>query len=117
MNAANGSLPLVNFDDILAPLARGADVQVPPAWGQGRATFGGLVAVELDAGFAQDFASQTRQRELPQTSKMDPAAAHLLGRRRADDRDEVIGVRDGVAQFHGGRARAIGRWQLPHLWH
>lgn len=47
MNAVNGSLAVARFDDILAPLAGGADVQVPPAWGQGRATFGGLVAALL----------------------------------------------------------------------
>lgn len=37
----------MNFDDILAPLAAGDTVQVPPTWGQGRATFGGLVAALL----------------------------------------------------------------------
>lgn len=39
----------MNFDDILAPLAAGDRVQVPPTWGQGRATFGGLVAALLYA--------------------------------------------------------------------
>lgn len=38
---------LVMFDDMLAPLDAGDDVQVAPAWGQGRATFGGLVAALL----------------------------------------------------------------------
>lgn len=37
----------VSFDDILAPITLGAEVTVPPAWGQGRATFGGLVAALL----------------------------------------------------------------------
>lgn len=37
----------MKFDDILAPLARGETVPVPPSWGQGRATFGGLVAALL----------------------------------------------------------------------
>jgi len=38
---------LVAFDDMLAPLDGGNAVQVAPAWGQGRATFGGLVAALL----------------------------------------------------------------------
>ncbi|MFZ5723148.1 MAG: acyl-CoA thioesterase [Pseudomonadota bacterium] len=47
MNAAADSLAIVPFDDILAPLAQGDRVTVPPHWGQGRATFGGLVAALL----------------------------------------------------------------------
>ncbi|MFZ5756593.1 MAG: acyl-CoA thioesterase [Pseudomonadota bacterium] len=43
MNVATALL----FDDILAPLSGGETVTVPPAWGQGRATFGGLVAALL----------------------------------------------------------------------
>lgn len=42
----------MNFDDILAPLGAGDRVTVPPAWGQGRATFGGLVAALLYARVA-----------------------------------------------------------------
>ncbi len=35
------------FDAILAPLSDGEAIAVPPGWGQGRATFGGLVAAML----------------------------------------------------------------------
>jgi acyl-CoA thioesterase len=37
----------ITFDTMLAPLASGDDVTVAPTWGQGRATFGGLVAALL----------------------------------------------------------------------
>lgn len=48
MNTAASALPTApSFDAILAPLAQGAEVQVPPTWSQGRATFGGLVAALL----------------------------------------------------------------------
>lgn len=45
MNSATNPVP--DFDSILAPLAAGDEVLVPPTWGQGRATFGGLVAALL----------------------------------------------------------------------
>lgn len=37
----------MRFDDMLAPLVSGEEVEVAPTWGQGRATFGGLVAALL----------------------------------------------------------------------
>jgi len=37
----------LDFDGMLAPLDRGNDFAVSPTWGQGRATFGGLVAAFL----------------------------------------------------------------------
>lgn len=42
----------MNFDDILASLRSGDHATVPPTWGQGRATFGGLVAALLYARVA-----------------------------------------------------------------
>lgn len=37
----------MTYDDMLAPLDAGGTTTVAPAWGQGRATFGGLVAALL----------------------------------------------------------------------
>ncbi|WP_346837304.1 thioesterase family protein [Microbulbifer sp. SAOS-129_SWC] len=37
----------MHFDQLLEPCRNGGDTQIPTSWGQGRATFGGLVAAML----------------------------------------------------------------------